>query len=70
MQPFLQWKSTNVTYSEGVFVALGIQHAMRMRDFVICGLSGLYSVFPHYPTNCTIFDKKLLSIKYVCFDFL
>ena len=33
-----------ITYSECVFVALVIQHAMRVRRFVNCGLSG-----------CTIF---------------
>ena len=33
-----QGKSLRITYSEGVFVALGIQHAMRMRNIVIYGL--------------------------------
>jgi len=33
-----------VTYSESAFVALGVQHAMRMLRNVICGLS-----------DCTIF---------------
>ena len=33
-------KSISITYSENVFVALVIQHAMRMHRIVICGLSG------------------------------
>jgi hypothetical protein len=35
-----------ITYSERVFVALGIQHAMRMRRTVICGLSAS-TIFVH-----------------------
>jgi hypothetical protein len=31
-----------------VFVALGIQDAMRIRSIVICGLSGSTIFFSHY----------------------
>jgi hypothetical protein len=32
-------KAISIAYSECVVVALGIQHAFHMRDFVVCGLS-------------------------------
>jgi len=34
-----------VTYSECVFVAISIQHALLLRHIVICGLSGCTVIF-------------------------
>jgi len=55
----------SITYCECVFVALGVQHAMRMRRVIICGLPPLYNIFPNFLINGTIFGKKLLNIKFV-----
>jgi len=41
-----------------VSVALGIQHARRVRHIVVCGLSGCTNIFPHFLLNGTIFEKK------------
>jgi len=65
MQPFLQRKTINITYSENVCLALGIQHAMSMRHFVTCGLPGSTIFLPHYLINGTIFGKEVLNIKSV-----
>jgi hypothetical protein len=52
-------KPLSITYSEYVPVALGIQHAMRMRSIAICVLPALqYFFFPRYVINGTIFKKR------------
>jgi len=40
-----------------VFVALVIQHAMRMGHFVMCPAL-LYIIIPNYLINDTIFEKS------------
>jgi len=46
-------------------VALGIQHAMRMRHIINCGLPRSTTFSPHYLINGTILEKKLLNIQCV-----
>ena len=55
-------KAMNITQSVCVFVALGIQRAMRM-DLVVMWPVPLDNIFPHYLTKGTIFEKKLLYTK-------
>jgi hypothetical protein len=50
-----------------VFVTLGVQHAMRMRHIVICGVSSS-TVFFYFILETARFSggkKNLLSMKYV-----
>ena len=50
-------------YFECVFVALGIQHAMRMRHTAICVLTG-YTLFFHTTSNDRI--KKIVIEHKMC----
>jgi hypothetical protein len=58
-----------ITYSECVFVALVIQHAMCMRHDVICGLFGS-TMFVYVISQTTLLPKKVSEHNKCVFDFL
>jgi hypothetical protein len=47
VQPVLQWK-LSIKYLECMFVALGIQHAMRMRSIILS--SAVCPALQYFPT--------------------
>jgi hypothetical protein len=55
-------KEISITYSDCVFVASGIQHAMRMRLIVICRLPGSTTFFHNISW---ILEKKIMNKKCV-----
>ena len=59
-------KAINITYSENVFVALGSQHATRVRHIFICCLSSP-EIFFHVISSKERFSKKnnLLNFEFV-----
>ena len=58
-------KVISTIYSECVFVALGIHHAICMRRIFVCGLSGS-TIFFHLISLMARFSKeKLLNMKFV-----
>jgi hypothetical protein len=57
MQIFLQWKSVSITCSECVFVANGIQHAIRMHHTDMW-TARLYDIVPHFFDVAQFSNKK------------
>ena len=52
----------HITYSECGFVALVIEHAMRMRHIILPGCK----IFSDYLINVTIFEKKKKNENKLC----
>jgi len=64
-------KAKSITQHECVYLlALGIQHALRISHFIICGLPGSKYVFTLSHKRHDFRKKKSYWTQNVCFDFL
>jgi len=57
-------KARIIRYSEPAFLALVIQHEMRMRHIFVCGLPGS-TIFFHLISKMVKFFQKAIEQKYV-----
>ena len=64
---FFRGKAISILCSECVYVALGIQHAMRIRHIVLCNLPNSTIFFPTLSHQEHDFRrrKRLLNVKWV-----
>jgi hypothetical protein len=62
-------KQKSITYSECVFVALGIHHATRVRHIVICGLNAAVKFFSTLSEKRSGFRIKVTEDKMCVFIF-
>ena len=68
---FCSGKAISITYCECVFLALGGQHAKRMRRILLPYVACLYYIFPHYLITylltawCRVLLEKLTGLQLV-----
>jgi hypothetical protein len=66
VQPCGSGKTISITYSDCLFVALGMQHAMRMRHTVICGFSGSTIFFQIFHKRHDFRKNRIVIEQKVC----
>jgi len=64
-----------MTYSEIVFVALDVKHAVRMRHIVVCGPSGATLFFHIISKEAKFFQKRTvmehkIRVLIICTNFV
>ena len=71
MQPFCRGKAINITYSECVYIALGIniECALALLSFVAYQVLQYFSTLSHKRQHFFGEGGRLLNLK-LCFDFL